>query len=544
MKYLNLRITNSREESFPSCVSIQQTCLYASVPRPQCYRGGPAFSIRRGIFRFPRKHFSKSKDSCLYAFSSNYGAVVRLCSFQQSLLWDTQKFSCGHVRSSIQLTSTCTRAALNDEESFDTETHVDTIEYCVVNFYHLVDIPNPHEEVQKHKEFLENKNVRGRIYISSQGINAQYGGEKSHALEYAGWLAESQPLFKGLKFSVFPAEEHMFPKLRLQYKPNLISLAGGMRSVPVTDPLARATPLAPNEWKNMISNENSENKPLVLDLRNGYEWDAGHFEGAERPQEEEFNQTPTEGTPSQVPIPLQDVNPETPVMMYCTGGIRCDVYSAYLKKKGYKNLYTLEGGIQNYLRTEGIQHWNGSLFVFDGRMAIRPNKDEDAPLEAAAPCQICGGKASLPHINCANIDCNKLFIACDDCKTLRHGCCCEECMDAPRLLRPMKTKGQYGNWTQYTDPNDLEVTESMASGRGSGRISRRRKRQQALKEKNVAKRTLKVERRRFAKEVQQKYEAFKESGEEKRIDDSKDKLKDLRERRKALLNERKATLNS
>jgi len=241
------------------------------------------------------------------------------------------------------------------------------VEYCVVNFYHLVDIPRPHDVVKQHKEFLEGKDVRGRIYISEQGINAQYGGRRSDAVNYAEWLSETQDLFQGLRFSVFRADEHMFPKLRLKYKPNLISLAGGMSTVPVTDPSSRATSIEPSEWRRMLSEGVDGRRPLLLDVRNSYEWDAGHFAGAERPMEDEFNETPTEATLSEVPEYLEKSGTDTPVMMYCTGGIRCDVYSAYLKKKGYHRLYTLEGGIQNYMREEGLDHWSGSLFVFDGR---------------------------------------------------------------------------------------------------------------------------------------------------------------------------------
>ena len=87
--------------------------------------------------------------------------------------------------------------------------------------------------------------------------------------------------------------------------------------------------------------------------------------------QEKFNETPTEASNSDsIPSYLQGKAPDTPVMMYCTGGIRCDVYSAHLRDKGFTNLYTLEGGIQNYLREEGHQLWDGSLFVFDGRMAV------------------------------------------------------------------------------------------------------------------------------------------------------------------------------
>jgi len=255
--------------------------------------------------------------------------------------------------------------------------------------------------------------------------------------------------------------------------------------------------------------------PIVLDVRNDYEWDAGHFVGAERPQEEVFAETPVGEQQAEVPEPLKGLDPETPVMMYCTGGIRCDVYSTVLKQQGYKNLYTLEGGVQNYLAKAGGDHWKGSLFVFDGRMAINPALEKEegssssngmvalqaalpyqphgessssssgppASLPAAVACQVCAdATATLPHVNCANMDCNELFIACDACKKRFHGCCCEECVSAPRLLRPIKIDGgNYGQWGNYADSE--VIRELLSPRQREGRVARRARRREAMKER-------------------------------------------------------------
>jgi predicted sulfurtransferase len=127
--------------------------------------------------------------------------------------------------------------------------------------------------------------------------------------------------------------------------------------------------------------------------------------------------------------------------MYCTGGIRCDVYSTFLRQQGFESLYTLEGGVQNYLESEGSAGWNGSLYVFDDRMAVSAEQllgdETDGAMPSATPCALCGAQPDLPHINCANVDCNLLFIACKSCKERLKSCCCEDCRDnAPRLLRP------------------------------------------------------------------------------------------------------------
>ena len=332
-------------------------------------------------------------------------------------------------------------AGARPDADADHGNNADPLSNCVVNFYHLVDIERPHEMLDRHRAYMKDKDVRGRIYISEQGVNAQYGGETGDAVGYAEWLTSDETessYFAGLNYSVEPVPEHMFPKLRLQYKPNLISLAGGMAGVPVTDPESRATKVPPEKWREMLTDGINGKRPVVLDVRNAYEWDAGHFAGAERPIEDNFNQTPTDLTDDDVPYHLQNVDEDADVMMYCTGGIRCDVYSAYLKRKGFKNLYTLEGGIQNYMRKEGLDHWNGSLYVFDGRMAVRPNKENNEPLVAAARCLLCGEEAVLPHLNCSNVDCNKLCLACDACKRKYVGCCCEACTGAPRKLRPIQ----------------------------------------------------------------------------------------------------------
>merc|ERR1719305_2056144 len=164
--------------------------------------------------------------------------------------------------------------------------------------------------------------------------------------------------------------------------------------------------------------EDPNNRPLVIDVRNDYEWDTGHFAGADRPEEYNFIDTPVDEAYGC----LDKVNKDRPIMMYCTGGI------------------------QNYLREEGDDHWKGSLYVFDSRMAVPPHLDStrnDGHLPAVAPCAICGARADAPHLNCANVDCNKLFLACDKCKLEQQGCCCEVCTAAPRMLRPIKKDGYY-----------------------------------------------------------------------------------------------------
>ena len=346
----------------------------------------------------------------------------------------------------------------------DGESVAEPPKYCVVNFYHLVDVADEKAELEAHEAFLgEAKlDVKGRVFISEHGVNAQLSGPEADAVRYAEWI-KSRPNFSDLCYRVFPSPGHAFPKLVLRNKA-LVSLLREMDDLPVTKPDQRAEKVSPQRWRAMLEEASSEKgssgegdgrlKPLLIDVRNDYEWDTGHFQGAERPNEYNFIETPVG---QDVYGGLGDVDKERPIMMYCTGGIRCDIYSTVMRRQGFKNLYTLEGGIQNYLREEGPDHWKGSLYVFDSRMAVPPHLDstrEDGSLSAVAPCAICGGTAEAPHLNCANVDCNKLFLACEKCKPKYSGCCCKECTNAPRLLRPIKKDGYYAKLHTYSETDD------------------------------------------------------------------------------------------
>ncbi|GBF94498.1 hypothetical protein Rsub_07032 [Raphidocelis subcapitata] len=301
-------------------------------------------------------------------------------------------------------------------------------EYLVINFYHLVDIPDTKEMMARQRAFLKGRDIRGRIYISQHGINCQAGGGAADARAYVEWI-EAQPEFKGVRYSLWPAPGHVHPKLRLKERAGLISLAGGVDGLPVTDPAARATPLAPGEWREMLRRAEEANSKAQAG-----QGEAGGrvvvLDWAERPREEEFSETPV----------------------------------------------------------------------------------GDAELPAAVPCQLCGGApAKLPHMNCANIECNELFVACEGCRGRWQGCCCESCMAAPRLLRPIKIDGHYARWTAYADEETMGPV--MTRGRSEGRVARRRRRREALREKRAVYLEKKRELKRTARELLRAAEAARAAAE-------------------------------
>lgn len=288
--------------------------------------------------------------------------------------------------------------------------------YFVLAFYHFKKIPDPKAHIKEHKDFLSKKDARSRIYINEEGINGQMSIHEQEASTYIGWL-KSFDFFKDLEVKIHEADEHAFAKLTVKYRKELVAIDAQV------DMKDTGKHLSPKEWKEMI--EKKDPNTILVDVRNEYEWKVGHFEEAILPNlktfkdfKEYIDELKHKYAPS-----------NTKVMMYCTGGIRCEIYSCLMKNKGFDNVFQLEGGVIKYGQEEGDKHWKGKLFVFDDRMVVPLSKDNT---EIISQCHACC-TPSDKYYNCANMDCNKLFIACPDCAKKLKGCCSEECVEAPRV---------------------------------------------------------------------------------------------------------------
>jgi UPF0176 protein len=174
---------------------------------------------------------------------------------------------------------------------------------------------------------------------------------------------------------------------------------------------------------------------IVVDMRNHYEYEVGHFESA--------IEIPSDTFREQLPMAadmLKDAKDKN-IIMYCTGGIRCEKASAYMLHKGFQNVFHLEGGVINYanqIKEKGLpSKFRGKNFVFDNRLGERITE------EIIAHCHQCGRPADT-HVNCANEACHLLFIQCDECKKKYEGCCSKECLDfihLPIEVQKEKRKG-------------------------------------------------------------------------------------------------------
>lgn len=299
-----------------------------------------------------------------------------------------------------------------------------TKDYVVLAYYYFTTIEDPHAEVRSHLKFCESRDIKARVYISEEGINGQLSASAEDGQAYMEWM-RNHPLFNSVVFKIHYHHEQAFPRLTIKYRKQLVALDAKV------DMANTGKHLSPAEWKEKLDRDEGH---VLVDLRNDYEWKVGRFDGAELPACATFREFQEYADKLKENVDTK----ETPVMMYCTGGIRCEVYSAYLKEMGFENVYQLDGGIINYGLKEGSAHWLGKLFVFDDRLTV-PISEDPAPVVGV--CHACGTQ-SENYYNCASMDCNELFLCCIDCLKQYSGCCGEKCQLSPRL-RPYQDQNPH-----------------------------------------------------------------------------------------------------
>lgn len=299
------------------------------------------------------------------------------------------------------------------------------MEYKILAYYSVGGLDDPQKEIALHKKFLQERDFTGRIYISEQGINGQSSGRADHADEYIHWIKER---FQKMSFKVHLSKEHPFAKMTVKYRKQLVAVDCDVDFSKVGEHVS------PEVWKKML--EEKDEETLLLDVRNDYEWKIGRFEGAELPKLETFRQFPDYAKRLK-----NDRDPQkTRVLMYCTGGIRCEYFSALMKQEGFESVYQLEGGIINYGLKEGSEHWEGKLFVFDDRLGVPMG---EAPI---SNCCYCNTPNDV-YFNCANMDCNQLFLCCSNCLKAHKGCCCSDCETAPRVRPYQENAKPFRKWS-------------------------------------------------------------------------------------------------
>ena len=291
-------------------------------------------------------------------------------------------------------------------------------ERLTISFYKYSKISNP--ELLRNQLFLfwDSIDVLGRIYVAKEGINAQLSVPADHFEAFKTHL-DSIDFLENVRLNI-AIEHDLFSFLKLKVKVRDKIVSDGLND-DTFDPSDIGVHVNASEFNALIEDENT----VVVDMRNHYESEIGHFKNAVTPDVDTFRESL-----DLIEEDLKDYKETKKLVMYCTGGIRCEKASAYYKHKGFKNVYQLEGGIINYARQVGNQKienkFIGKNFVFDQRRAEKISDD------VIANCHQCGEPADI-HVNCANDACHLLFIQCDSCKESMENCCSTNCMDINRL---------------------------------------------------------------------------------------------------------------
>ncbi len=303
--------------------------------------------------------------------------------------------------------------------------------YEVILYYNFTDVEEPEAFCKAHKNFLKKLGVKGRVYIGREGINGTLGGTPEQMNAYKNHL-RSQKGFEGTEFKSDLTDTLPFAKLICKVRDEIVAI-----HVDGLDPSEGGAHLEPSEWRKIME---SEEDYVMIDVRNDYESKIGHFEGALTPEVDTFYEFPEWLEKAQIPK-------DKKVLMYCTGGIRCEKFSVLMKKEGWEDVNQLHGGILNYAKEEDGKHFKGKCFVFDDRLVVPVNKEN---LEPIARCEITG-KPADSYINCANMECNKLFVCSEDGAELMEGCCTEECRqsDYKRPFDPENAFRPFRKWYNY-----------------------------------------------------------------------------------------------
>jgi UPF0176 protein len=281
--------------------------------------------------------------------------------------------------------------------------------FPVILFYKYAEVSDPSAFAASQRELCSKLGLKGRVLIAAEGINGTLAGPRSAIDRYTDAL-KRDARFSDITFKLSAGDAGTFPKLVVKVRKEIVTLnAGDLRP-------DRHNQLSPAAWK-----EKMEKDPhaVVLDVRNRYESDAGRFENAIVCEIEHFRELP--GYVAQLE-PLKEKH----VLMYCTGGVRCEKASALLRQHGFQHIHQLQGGIVSYQEKFGNEHWLGECFVFDQRMTVKVEQG----LRQLGRCAHTGDATSR-FVNCLHDPCHKLFLVSETAEQANPDLrLCPECLAA------------------------------------------------------------------------------------------------------------------
>ncbi len=293
----------------------------------------------------------------------------------------------------------------------------DTTPRTTLSFYQYFPIQNPQEFRDYLYKNLVALEVLGRIYVAKEGINAQISVASAHFEEMKNFLYQI-PYLENLRLNVAVDDDgKSFWVLKIKVRDKIVADGIGDPNFSMEN---KGGYVNAQQMNTLLNDEHT----VVIDMRNHYEYEVGHFQNA--------LEIPSDTFREQLPMAVEMMKgkEDKNIIMYCTGGIRCEKASAYMLHNGFKNVFHLEGGIINYaqqIKKENLpSKFIGKNFVFDNRLGERITED------IIATCHQCGNKCDT-HVNCKNDGCHLLFIQCKECAEAFNDCCSNECKDTIHL---------------------------------------------------------------------------------------------------------------
>ena len=286
--------------------------------------------------------------------------------------------------------------------------------YQILLYYYYVKINNPQKFKQDHHLFCIKNNIKGRIIISSEGINGTVSGKKNDCEKYMNHLNKNK-LFKDLEFKVEEYNSNAFKKINVRLKNEIVN--SGINDDSILD--KKGQYIEPSDFKTIL--EDLPDDVTILDVRSNYEHSIGRFNNALTLNIENFRDFP-----DKISELKRMISKKNKIITYCTGGVKCEKASAYLRKNGYENVYQLHGGIIKYGIEENGKNFQGKCYVFDNRIVKDINKVNP---KVIGRCYITGERTDR-MVNCANSECNRHFTLSEEGAKKYKGCCSKDCMES------------------------------------------------------------------------------------------------------------------
>ncbi|PTE28016.1 hypothetical protein BUY91_06585 [Staphylococcus equorum] len=285
------------------------------------------------------------------------------------------------------------------------------MDYRVLLYYKYTTLDDPETFATEHLEFCKDLELKGRILVSTEGINGTVSGTVEATDKYMEHL-KSDERFKGITFKVDEAEGHAFKKMHVRPREEIVALD---LEDDVDPRELTGKYLSPKEFREALLADDT----VVIDARNDYEYDLGHFRGSVRPDITRFRDLPDWIKEN------KEQFMDKKIVTYCTGGIRCEKFSGYLLKEGFEDVGQLEGGIATYGKDPEVKGelWDGKMYVFDERISVEVNQVDKTVVGKewfdGTPCE--------RYINCSNPECNKQILVSEENEERYLGACTHEC---------------------------------------------------------------------------------------------------------------------